>query len=259
MPSQSYIPLTAVVITFNEERNIARCLKSLQTVADEIVVLDSFSTDQTAIIAASFPKVRFFPARWMGYAASKNHANTLASNDWILSLDADEELSPPLIDSLQKWKEKLSPAPAGFNRLTNYCGQWIRHCGWYPDFKFRVFNRNQFQWKGDIHEVLAPTSSTETQIVKLDGNCLHFSYYTPEEHFMQTEKFARLWAIQAFGSGRKYSFLKRFFGPAIRFLRDYLLKGGILDGLSGFKICLVSAKGIALRQKFLFDLAHKSK
>jgi hypothetical protein len=101
----------------------------------------------------------------MGYAASKNHANNLASNDWILSLDADEELSPPLIDSLQKWKEKLSPAPAGFNRLTNYCGQWIRHCGWYPDFKFRVFNRNQFQWKGDIHEVLAPTSSTETQIV----------------------------------------------------------------------------------------------
>lgn len=258
MTAGSTISLTAVVITFNEERNIARCLSSLQAVADEIIVLDSFSTDQTPGIAASFPKVRLYSAAWLGYSASKNYANSLASNDWILSLDADEELSETLINSLLTWKHGLNPTPAGFNRLTNYCGQWIRHCGWYPDFKFRVFNRQQFQWKGEIHEVLFPLSGVFFKPDFLQGNCLHYSYYSPEEHLKQTEKFSRLWALQAYQQGKKYSVTKRYLGPFIRFLRDFLLKGGILDGKSGFKICLVSASGIAMRQKFLFDYIRKS-
>ncbi len=253
MPENIEMGITAVVITFNEERNIARCLNALHSVVDEIVVLDSFSTDNTEIIAKSFPKVKFYAAKWLGYSASKNYANSLSSNNWILSLDADEELSDQLANSIRQWKLSNIWKPAGFNRLTNYCGQWIYHCGWYPDFKFRIFNRQEFLWKGDIHEVLTKINGKEEKPMKLEGNCLHYSYYTAEEHWNQTEKFSKLWAAQAFKTGKKYSVFKRWFGPGLRFIRDYLIKAGFMDGSAGFKICRVSSLGVAMRQKFLLD------
>ena len=251
--------ISAVIITFNEERNIARCIKSILTVADEIVIVDSFSTDQTEKIASSFPKVVFFRSKWMGYSSSKNYANSLASHDWILSLDADEELSGPLIEAIQHWKKSAPPLPAGFNRLTNYCGKWIHHCGWYPDFKFRLFNRNVYSWQGEIHEQLFRHDAQPQSIQRLNGDCLHYSYYSEEEHWTQTLKFSRIWAEQAFQKKRKYSAFKRRFGPFIRFLRDYFLKMGFLDGWAGMKICWVSSRGIALRQTFLLEKIQSTK
>ena len=124
--------ISAVIITYNEERNIARCLDSLKDVADEIVVLDSFSTDGTEEICRQ-KKAVFIQHEWIGYASSKNIANEKASNDWILSIDADEALSEMLIDSILKIKNQLSDKFYSFNRLTNYCGTWIKHSGWYPD------------------------------------------------------------------------------------------------------------------------------
>lgn len=259
MPEVFHTKISAVIITFNEDRNIGRCLQSLLKVADEIVVVDSFSSDQTEQIAKSFPGVVFYSAKWQGYSHSKNYANSLAVNDWVLSLDADEELSETLIFSLLQWKKMDRPFSAGFNRLTNYCGQWIHHCGWYPDFKFRLFNRRVFSWVGDIHEKLLTTEENQIAPARLEGNCLHYSYYSEEEHWNQTQKFSRLWAEQAFQQQKKYSALKRHFGPLLRFFRDYFFKLGILDGMAGIKICKVSAAGIALRQKFLLEIIQSQK
>ena len=147
--------LTAVIITKNEERNILRCLNSLLDVADEIVVVDSGSTDRTEEICNSF-NVKFVQQEWLGYSEQKNFANNLASNDWILSIDADEELSEKLKNSISELKnQRLSDDEVfSMNRLTNYCGHWIRHCGWYPDRKIRIWNRTVGKWQGEIHETI---------------------------------------------------------------------------------------------------------
>ena len=125
--------LSAVIITKNEERNIGRCLESLAGVVDETVVVDSFSEDKTREICELFEGVRFIEHEWMGYSDTKNHANSLASNDYILSLDADEELSEELREEILGIKRGLNENVAfSLNRLTNYCGHWIRHSGWHP-------------------------------------------------------------------------------------------------------------------------------
>lgn len=241
--------LSVVIITFNEEHNISRCIHSVSSVADEVIVLDSFSTDQTPAICLAIPNVRFVQHKWEGYSAQKNRANAMASNDWILSIDADEVLSEELMASVITWKER--PVPAGFNRLTNYAGKWIHHGGWYPDFKFRLFNRRNTRWEGIIHEQLVSDVVKANDIVRLKGDCLHYSFSTPHDHEKQTDKFSRLWAHQAYANKRSYSFLKRVFGPIIRFIRDYFLLAGMRDGLAGMKIALVSAKAIAERQRYL--------
>ena len=136
--------LSAVIITYNEERNIARCLDSLDPVVDEIIVVDSFSTDETKAICANYAKVRFVSQAWLGYAGSKNVGNRLANGRFILSIDADEALSNALQQELL-WTKKQGFAKAAYQvkRLTNYCGYWIHHCGWYPDKKIRLFPKEQ--------------------------------------------------------------------------------------------------------------------
>jgi glycosyltransferase involved in cell wall biosynthesis len=246
--------LSVVIITYNEERNIRNCIESVLEVADEIVVLDSFSSDATPQICSSFPHVRFYQHPWEGYSAQKNFANGLASFDWILSLDADEVLSAELRASLKAWKEQ--PVPAGFNRLTSFAGKWIRHGGWYPDFKFRLFDRRHTRWEGIIHEQLLSDNGSGDEIKRLQGDCLHFSFASELDHKHQTDKFSRLWAKQAVSKGKRYSMFKHLFGPGIRFVRDYVFLGGYKDGVAGLKIALVSAGAIADRQRYLKDLCH---
>ena len=131
--------LTAVIIAYNEARNIKRCIASLLNVADEIVVVDSYSTDATPSICKGLG-VQFHQRDWKGYSKQKNYGNGLASNDWILSIDADEALSEKLKKSILHEKENGKSYNYSFNRLTNYCGKWIHYCGWYPDTKIRMFN-----------------------------------------------------------------------------------------------------------------------
>jgi len=226
-------------------------------VADEILVLDSFSSDATPAICNKFPELRFFQHTWQGYAAQRNLANSMAQHEWILSLDADEVLTSTLLQSIAAWKE--NPVPAGFNRLTNYEGNWIRHGGWYPDFKFRLFKRSETFWDGIIHEKLILHPGAVMNVKKLEGDCLHYSFPTAKDHVLQTDKFSRLWAKQALENGRTYSFFKRWFGPALRFVRDYLFLGGFRDGAAGLKIALVSARAIALRQSYLKALLNESR
>ncbi|MBL7883467.1 MAG: glycosyltransferase family 2 protein [Bacteroidia bacterium] len=246
--------LSIVIITFNEEKNIERCLLSVQKIADDIVVLDSFSTDATASICNKY-SVNFIQRKWEGYSASKNFANAQAKYDWVLSLDADETLSETLADAIRKLKQGEELCTAKFNRLTNYCGKWIKHCGWYPDTKVRLFDRRTTHWEGIIHEQLIVNSNKP--ILHLKGDCLHYSYYTIEQHYAQTEKFSSLAAQSLFEKGKKATFIKLYISPAVKFFTDYFIKLGILDGGAGFTICRISAYTTFLKYKKLKLLHEK--
>jgi glycosyltransferase involved in cell wall biosynthesis len=238
--------LSIVIITLNEERNIEKCLQAAAPVADDIVVYDSFSTDATCEIAKKYG-ARVFQGKWQGYSATKNEANKKAQYDWILSLDADEVLSKPLQGDLLKVKAS-GLKTAAFKRLTNYCGKWIKHAGWYPDIKLRLFNRNEMQWEGLIHEELKAINGHHQTPYLLDGDCLHYSYYSIAEHLRQTEKFSQLSARHLYEKGARVSVLKVWFAPLFKFVQMYFLKLGLLDGYYGLMLCKISAE--ATYQKY---------
>ena len=157
----------------NEERNIERCLKSIMPVADEIIVVDSLSTDKTEEICKNF-NVKFISQKWLGYSNQKNFANSLTTNNYILSIDADECLSEELIQSIQNEKNNNFTAQAyDFNRVTFFCGNPVKHCGWNNDYRVRLWKKDTAQWVGDIHELLK--FSNETPVKRLSGDMLHYS------------------------------------------------------------------------------------
>jgi len=248
--------LSAVIITFNEERNIGRCLTSLEGVADEIVVVDSLSSDKTREICESF-EVKFFTEKWRGYSEQKNYANSLAVNDWVLSVDADEAVSEDLKLSILKWKSSEKPGFARFNRLTNYCGQWIRHCGWYPDTKLRIFDKRQAHWQGDVHERLKFDNNIKVEF--LNGDLLHYSYYSVDEHVAQTNKFSTLAARELVKKGKEILFFKILVSPAAKFLRKYFLNLGFLDGYYGYFICRMAALQTFLKYFKARQMQHQQK
>lgn len=248
--------LSAVIITLNEERNIGRCLDSLRTVADEVVVVDSFSTDATPALCAQHG-ARYVGHEWEGYVATKNYGNGLASNDLILSIDADEALSPELATSIQGLKNRdVANKVFSMHRLMNYCGQWIRHGGWYPDTKVRIFDRREVRWTGKkVHETLEIPPKTE--VVPLEGDLLHYSFYTPEEHRRQMEKFALLSAEEMVEAGQKASWMKAVTHSGWKFLRDYVFKAGFLDGKNGLAISRTNAYGVWYKYMKAIELEQK--
>lgn len=246
--------LSVVIITFNEERNITRCLDSVKDVADDIVVVDSFSTDRTEEICKSFG-VNFIPREWESYSATKNFANLQGKHDWILSLDADEALSDELQKSIIEWKQSSSPVSSRFPRLSNYCGQWIRHCGWYPDTKIRIFDRRKTNWEGEIHEKL--TGMRKNKTLLLNGNCFHYSYYSVDEHYKQAEKYSDIAAKDMHSTGKIISYPMIFLRAAFKFYRNYFFKLGFLDGRYGYIICKITAWETYLKYSKLYRLTNK--
>lgn len=247
--------ISAVIITFNEERNIERCIRSLHDVADEIIVVDSFSTDKTEEICNSL-KVRFYQTKWDGYSVTKNYGNSLATHNYILSIDADEVLSEELKKEIIKIKNADNPSDAYcMNRLTNYCGSWIHHCGWYPDTKLRLWNRLKGKWEGNIHEEVV--LAKESTITTLKVDLLHYSYYSIHQHVNQANKFTDLTAMEAFSKGKKAGIFRIIFSPIIKFKKDYFLKLGFLDGYHGFVICIISAFATFIKYTKLREL-HKN-
>jgi glycosyltransferase involved in cell wall biosynthesis len=241
------IKLSVVVITLNEEKNIARCLDSVNGIADEIVIIDSNSTDRTEEICKSY-ETRFIQHPFEGYVKQKNYAVAAAKFDHILSLDADEVLSDELKASIDSVKANFDADGYTMNRMTNYVGKWIKHSGWYPDVKLRLFNRRKGEWTGRIiHErfELYPGGKTE----HLNGDLLHYSYYSVAEHKRQADKFTSLGAEADFENGKAAPFYKIWGGPVVKFVRDYVFNLGILDGKEGFIICWISAG--ATRKKYL--------
>lgn len=247
------IQISAVIITYNEAKNIERCLLSLQNVVDEIVILDSFSKDNTKNIALKYD-VQFYERTWEGYSKSKNYANQLAKYDYIFSIDADECLSPKLQASILAYKKLTNPEIAFLNRLTNYCGHWIKHCGWYPDQKTRLFDRRKVLWVGEIHETL----NVKTENVKyfLEGDLLHYSYYTKEDHFSQIEKFTTIAANSEFKLGKRSNILKAYLSALVKFVQAYFFRLGVLDGWTGFLVCTRSAYASYLKYYKIVQLQN---
>ena len=238
------IPLSAIIITLNEERNIERCIQSLKGVADEILVVDSFSSDRTKEICLN-AGIRFLENKWCGYADQKNFAQEKASYDFILSLDADEALSPELSQSINSVKNSATPDIYSFNRLTNYCGKWIRHGGWYPDIKIRLYDRRKCRWTGTIHERL--NYPAKEKVIHLAGDCYHYTFYTISEHQRQVDKFTSLMAEEEFANGRRAYWFNILLNPVVKFVRDYFFRAGFLDGYEGFIISRISAYATFLK------------
>ena len=236
--------LSAVIITHNEEKNIARCINSLLEIADEIVILDSFSDDKTRKVCEKY-NVTFIESKWLGYSESKNLANQNAKFDYILSLDADEELSQELRDSIKQQKSSGFKGAYSFNRLSNYCGSWIRHGDWYPDRKMRLWNKNEGEWKGSIHEKVELNSGVKIKLLKGDLN--HYSYYNISEHIQQINKYSELSAKDLLKRNKKGGFIKLTFSPIIQFLNSFVFKLGFLDGFNGFAIALITSFGTFLK------------
>lgn len=237
--------LSVVIITYNEEKNIERCILSVKEIADEILVVDSFSTDRTEEVCARHG-VRFIKHAFEGYIEQKNWAKEQAKHDFVLSLDADEALSDELRDSISKVKGNPSFEGYYFNRLTNYCGQWIRHCGWYPDRKLRLWDRRKGSWKGvNPHDEFFLEPGARKNFLK--GDLLHYSFYTVDQHLAQINKFSSIKAQGMFEKGIKPGFFKMMFSPAFKFFRDYIIKLGFLDGYFGYLICRNSAYSTFLK------------
>ncbi|MFT5780632.1 MAG: glycosyltransferase involved in cell wall biosynthesis [Crocinitomicaceae bacterium] len=248
--------ITATIITLNEEINIARCIHSLKDIVDEIIVLDAFSEDKTEEICRA-EGVRFVQRAWEGYSASKNHLNNLATGDYIFSIDADEALDAELQQSLLAIKNIESPQVYSINRLTNYCGKWIKHSGWYPDIKVRIFPKENSYWEGAfVHEELVYPS--ELSEIQLEGHLEHYSYYSYKGHRERADKYSTLTAQKMFHAGKKASALKPYLSGMARFFSMYFLKAGFLDGKMGFKIAQISGKSNVFKYSELRRLHRES-
>ncbi|MCB0770809.1 MAG: glycosyltransferase family 2 protein [Flavobacteriales bacterium] len=241
--------ISAVIITRNEAHNIERCIASLTGVVDEVVVVDAESTDNTRELASAMG-ARVIVRPWTNYSDQKNHANELASSAFILSMDADEALSGALRASLMKVIDQGPEGAYRFSRLTNHCGHWVRHGGWYPDAKVRLFPRTGTRWEGEhVHETLALPPNTA--ITDLQGDLLHFSYPTIASHEERIERYSTLHAEGMHARGKKAGPVKRWLSPVAKFIQGYFLQLGFLDGRAGWRIATLSARAVFLKYRKL--------
>ncbi|MDO5969973.1 glycosyltransferase family 2 protein [Flavivirga aquimarina] len=250
------IKISGVIITFNEEEHLEKCLKSLVGVVDEIVVVDSFSTDKTLEICKAH-NVVLIQNKFEGYIEQKNYAISQAKYDYILSLDGDEALSDTLKESILKVKEHWVFDGYYCNRLNNYCGQWIKHSDWYPDKKLRLFKKGNGEWKG-INPHDRYTLKKGLKAGKLKGDLLHWIYRDYSEHSLKVENFSSIAAKAYFDAGKRSSIWKILFNPSWAFFKAYFLRLGFLDGLNGLVICVQTFNVTFLKYIKLYRLQKNS-
>ena len=255
--SNSMVKISAVIITFNEERNIVRCLQSLEGIADEIVVVDSLSTDATVDLCKPF-NARILQHEFEGYMQQKTWACLQAEYDFILSLDADEVLSPELRNSILEVKNNWKADGFIFSRLTDYKGKWIRHSGWYPDRKLRLWDRRKGNWSGiNLHESVKMADGSRVE--KLSGDLLHYSYYSTQQHLDQINKFTEIAAREGIAKGKNTSMFVIILKSIWKFKRDYIFKLGFLDGSAGFVVCYLSAHTTFIKYLKMRELKNATK
>jgi glycosyltransferase involved in cell wall biosynthesis len=247
------VPVTATVITFNEAANIRAALESLSW-ADEIVVVDSQSTDGTPDIARQFTdKVIVRP--WPGYIAQKNFAAGEARHDWIFSLDADERVTPALSGEIAGVLRQ--PQVSGYRvpRVTFHLGRWIRSTDWYPDYQLRLYDRRRARWAGKyVHESV----QADGPVSDLRGELLHYAYRDLAHHFQTMDRYTTLAARQMFEDGRRAGWLDLAVHPPAAFLRNYLLRGGFRDGVPGLIVSAMNARYVGLKFAKLWELCSPS-
>ncbi|MCP4552851.1 MAG: glycosyltransferase family 2 protein [Bacteroidetes bacterium] len=251
------IKISAVIITFNEEKNIERCLNSLSKVSDEIVVVDSYSTDGTKEICQQFG-VKFIPHPFEGFIEQKNWAAAQASFSYVLSLDADEELSGELTKAILKVKN--SPPKDGYyiNRFTSLAGEWVKHSGWYPDRKLLLWNRTKGEFKGQNPHAgvrLNANSSTE----RLHGDLLHYSFSSLYEYFSVSQQYAENAAQAMIKNNKTINLFKILVNPFIKFIKNYFFNLGFTGGITGLIICFSTAYFTFLKYAIAYYYKSHSK
>jgi len=240
-------PISATIITRNEARNIGRAIRSL-SVADEIVVVDAESTDETRDVAASLG-ARVVVHPWAGFAAQKNYASHLANHDWILSLDADEELDDVAQEAVRLWKT-FEPGAAGYRfvRRARYLGRWILHSGWYPDCKLRLFDRRRGEWQGAyVHESVVVRGAVET----LPGEILHYTCDSLADQRERIEFYAALAAQELYDQGERPARFRQLLAPLAAFVRSFFFHLGVLDGYQGLLIAWMAARYVRRKHAML--------
>ena len=248
--------LSAILITRNEEANLEDCLASLDGLATQIVVVDTQSTDRTLVIAQRYGALISSPPDWPGFGPQKNRALDLASEDWVLSLDADERLTPELRAEIMGVLDKPQTDCYAIPRLSWYCGRFMRHSGWTPDYVDRLFKRGSARFSTDlVHERLIPKGP----VLRLKNQMLHYSFMNLAQVQEKMERYSTASAQQAFARGKTASPLKAILHGAWSFFRTYILRAGFLDGPQGFSLALANAKGSYLRYIKLWRLIKKSK
>lgn len=248
--------ISGLVITFNEEENIGRCLDSMKDVVDELIVVDSFSEDETARICRE-KGAKLIEHKFEGHIEQKNFAVAQASYPYVLSLDADEALDDDLKAAILKEKTNLVFDAYTFRRKNFFCGKWIRYGGWYPDRKIRLWNKEKGKWGGENpHDKVLMQGGTSSK--GLGGNILHYSFASTEAHSKQVVYFAKISAVAAFEKGKRAHFGHLILKPFAKFLQMYVLKAGFLDGYYGFLISINSAYGRFLKYNWLKELGKKS-
>jgi glycosyltransferase involved in cell wall biosynthesis len=244
--------ISAVIITYNEEKFIEKCLASLDGVADEIVVVDSYSTDGTEAICKKF-NVKFIKHEFEGFRDQKNYALQHATYKNILSLDADEALSDTLRESILKIKDKWDFDAYRFNRRNNYCGTWIKFSEWYPDRQLRLFYTDHGKWgELNLHEKFM--MSNGATIGKLKGDLLHWPFLTLDDHIDKMDRYSQIGAVEFHKAGKKANFFTPYIHFLWGFLRSYIIRGGIFDGRNGYMICSLYAKSTLQKYKKLRQL-----
>lgn len=248
--------ISACITAGNEENNIRRCLESVAW-ADEIVVVDSFSTDKTVEICRKYTDL-VYEHKWLGYIGQKNLIKDLASNPWILFIDADEEISPELRDEIVTDFEGGACADfAGyeFPRMVNFLGKWIKHGDWYPDIKLRLIRKDRGKcWGREPHD----RTTVDGPVKQLKGHMYHYTYDDISDQLATLDKFSAITAEGWFQDGKACRVYDLVLRPFFRFLRGYLLKHGFLDGYPGFVIASTISYGVFLKYAKLWELHHNS-
>jgi glycosyltransferase involved in cell wall biosynthesis len=248
-------PLTVCLVVQNEQENLPRVLQSVKGIADEIVVVDGGSTDRTQEIAREYGAQVFFRT-FTNHADQKNYAASLASQDWIFLLDADEELSEELKASVRRWKERTPQFDVyEMPRLTRYLGAWIHHSRWYPDWQRRIYRRDKAGFSGVIHSALR----YEGKIGRLRGNLLHYTIRTFSEHEAKLEKYTTAIAKEMFDQGRRNWRAAMWLATPWSWIRHFLLGAGFLDGYRGAVISQMAARGVRLKFAKLGALVQAEK
>ena len=246
--------ISATIITLNEELNIAEAIESL-SFADEIIVVDSGSQDRTVEIASRYTS-RVYTKEWAGYSAQKNFAAAEARHDWIFSLDADERVSPRLAGEIEAIKGSNGSVgdACEMARRTSYLGRWIKHSGWYPDYKVRLYDRRVARWTGDyVHEEL----KVDGAVRRLRGDLLHYTIRSVSDHVQRSDHYTTLAANEMYALGRQPSLAATALGPVITFLRSYFFRLGLLDGWQGLAIASFAAYYVFLKNIKLWEKGRR--
>ena len=244
--------LSVILITRNEEANLEACLASLEGIAQQIVVVDTNSADRTLEIAQNHGALISQPTDWPGFGPQKNRALALATGDWVLSLDADERLTPALKSEILTALHHSAHVDCfAIPRLSWYCGRFIRHSGWSPDYVDRLFKRGTAQFSDDlVHERLIPNG----QVAKLKNPMLHYSFMNYSQVLQKLDRYSTASAEQAFAKGKTSSPLKAVLHGAWAFFRTYILRAGFLDGPQGFALAISNGQGTYYRYIKLWQL-----